>query len=322
MAGGAGHSGWGGELEQTEKAKPKKLLWIIVGAVAAVLLAAAGVASYWLYSASGTLSLDVNPSVEMRTNRMGKVVELKALDEAATALLAGYEMTDKTPAFVLGEVLDLIIQGGYIGEEEDSHLLLTAGGSLAEERIAEAVDTVVSYVDYYELDPWLWYQKPEMDSDLMSQAGTAGMTAGRMVLVNKLDGAGTLARADLVKMTVGELVNYAEVSGVDLGLLDLYEVYFESAWGSDGSFDISFGDWVWEDGSDGTGEDDSGWWYDDSDWEWEDDSDWVWEDDSDWEWEDDSWTDDDDWTDAEYDDGDESWDEWGDEETGGGGEAA
>ncbi|MGD9559462.1 MAG: hypothetical protein AB7V55_02515 [Oscillospiraceae bacterium] len=313
-----------------KKMSLKKWLLIIGAALLAILLAAAAILSVWLYGASSTLSVDINPGFEFEISRVGKVVEVKPVGEEAGILLSGYKMTDKSTDFVMGDVLDLVLATDLVNNEEVYNFLLTVDENLPDEQLGALAEVIISYFEYYEVWAELWLQRVPIGDDAVEQAAVAGTTTGKYLLAKKLANTTGRELSDFTKMSLTQLVNYADNNAIDLGLVDLYEIYYETAMDSS-DFDISFGEWEWEDDSDWDDsdwewEDDSDWEdWDDSDWEWEDDSgwedwddsDWVWEDDSDLEWDvedDEEWVDDEDWADAEYDD--ESWDdeEWVDEE--------
>jgi len=314
------------ENQGAPASKKKRIIIIVVAAAIVVLLGGAGFAAWWLYGPSSHISLDVNPSVELEINRMGEVTAVKLVGEDAARLLAGYEMLDKDPSFVLGDIIDLFILGGFVTDETDNALLLTVSTGMSKELITELDDTIVAYYEYYELESEMYQQEIEFTTGLQQAAAAAGITTGKMAVVEKLETAGTATRDQLAAMSTQELVDFAARNNIDTGIYDLYEYYLENYLYEDGEFDISFGDWVWEDDSSGSYGDgdwmfddsDISWYDDDSGWYWddEDDSSWVWsdEDDSDWTEEDDSgwWDEDDggDWADAEYgDEDDTSWTE-------------
>ena len=57
---------------------------------AAVTLGALG---FYFLAPSGYIALDLNPSIEIRTNRLDQVVSVKAVNEDAKRLLADYKVT-------------------------------------------------------------------------------------------------------------------------------------------------------------------------------------------------------------------------------------
>ena len=61
---------------------------------AAVTLGALG---FYFLAPSGYIALDLNPSIEIRTNRLDQVVSVKAVNEDAKRLLADYKLTDHDP---------------------------------------------------------------------------------------------------------------------------------------------------------------------------------------------------------------------------------
>lgn len=78
--------------------KPRAM-WIKRLAVVAacfVLLLAAGLVGYtFLFQTSSVISIDINPSVELKLNRMGRVVDMSALNDDGSILLSGLELKGK-----------------------------------------------------------------------------------------------------------------------------------------------------------------------------------------------------------------------------------
>ena len=81
---------------------------ILFGLLAAVLFAA-GALYFYLTTPVNFLAIDLNPSIEIQTNRLDKVVSLKASNADAKKLLEGYKLTDRDLDDVIEDLVDRMI---------------------------------------------------------------------------------------------------------------------------------------------------------------------------------------------------------------------
>ena len=86
---------------------------------AAVTLGALG---FYFLAPSGYIALDLNPSIEIRTNRLDQVVSVKAVNEDAKRLLADYKVTDHDLEDVLEDMVDLLDGGGYFHNKDQNDI--------------------------------------------------------------------------------------------------------------------------------------------------------------------------------------------------------
>src|SRR5690554_1513335 len=80
---------------------------------------------YYLTVPSFRLTMDVNPSIEVVTNRLDQVVEVRALNEDAEKMLAGFTNETRTLESTVSELVDLMILGGFIDGGSDNVVMIS-----------------------------------------------------------------------------------------------------------------------------------------------------------------------------------------------------
>lgn len=71
----------------------------------------------YLGGPSQYLAFDINPSIEIKANRLNQVVSLKGTNEDGKELLQGYHMEDRNLDRVLEDVVDLLDQAGVFYQQ-------------------------------------------------------------------------------------------------------------------------------------------------------------------------------------------------------------
>lgn len=311
-------------MTKTKTTRTKLWIGLAIGlaAIAAAVLAAA-----YLLLPSGYLGIDVNPSIEIQTNRLGKVTGVQAANEDAARLLYGYRITDSDLDDVVEDLVDLMILKGYITAEGPNDVLITVGSNSVSQDVLDRVNQrIAGYLATRQLSANVMGRQVELDASLQQNADEAGVSAGRMALIERLLSGGTLTRDELAQMTVADLLEYARTNNIPLDILedrlddveDRYDDRHDDLLDDleDGLDDLDDrqDDDRWDDDLDDL--DDL---YDDRDDDWDDrddhddlyDDDW---DDLDDQFDDDDWDDLDDQDDDDDNDWDDDDDDWDDDD--------
>ena len=192
----------------------KKVCWGVKLAAMAALLGLVigsgfGVGAYKMdHRVTSTISLDVNPSVELRINGKERVLEVLALNEDAEAALGELELVGSQLDVAVNAVIDAMLRKGYITELSNS-ILISVDSEKAEDAKAlqEKLTMEVSkMLDEQNFDGAVLSQTVEKESELREKARQHGITVGKAQLVDKITKMDLrYSFADLAELSVHQL---------------------------------------------------------------------------------------------------------------------
>ena len=206
--------------------KQKKSL--LLAAVALFVLFGAGI-GYYLLSPSSMFAIDVNPSIEIHTNRLGEVVSIDPVNEDAVQLMTGYQLTDKNLETVIHDIVDRMILNGYLVNDKTDAILLSADQNSNSDGLLGKVQTAFNnYLQEKQLAVDVLEQKVDMDNGNVKEAHANNVSVGKMALIDQLTANNSDATtADFTDDTVKELVQYAIDHNISLG--DIMKGYHAAA---------------------------------------------------------------------------------------------
>ncbi len=197
--------------------KPKKNMkrWLAAACAAVALLGAGGGGLVYQQShaVASVVSLDVNPSIELKVNRYEKVISCTALNEEAAAVLftmnGGADLKGTKLDVAVNAIVGALVQAGYL--DSISSAILISVEDKDQDRAARLQAELVASVDGV-----LQTQAPNtsvLSQVLTLDAGTStvygsGISMGKSALVQKvleLNGAGDEAFDQLAALSVEEL---------------------------------------------------------------------------------------------------------------------
>ena len=234
------------DVEVTE-VKPKRKLrpWLAAACAALVLLGAGGggLAYHQSYAVASVVSLDVNPSIELRVNRAERVISCTALNTEAAAVLfdmnGGADLKGTKLDVAVNAIVGALVREGYLDSVSSAILISVEDKDQA--RAARIQQELVASVDGV-----LRTQAP--NTSVLSQVLTmdapaleymtfdSGLSAGKAALVRKvMEMNGTLATNSttafdkLAALSVEELNDLLEAGetripiGKDAAAIAVYE---------------------------------------------------------------------------------------------------
>lgn len=291
----------------------KKLI-IAISVILGTVILAAGIAWFYL-SPSNYVSLDVNPSFELETNRLDKVVSITASNDDAAKILENYRPDDRDLDDVIEDLVDRMIFGGYLTGEKDNDILITVSDkNVSQDTLDKVNHRIASYLDQCKIKANVIGQDIHIDDNLRKSAKENHISTGKMAMIEQLLlGDQSLTAQQLAEMRVSDLIDYAKEHNLSLEALeeqldDLDDMYqdpryeqledqlddYNDQYDNDDQYDDDrFDDDQFDDDDD---------WYDDDD-QFDDDDDWYDDDD---QYDDDDRHDDDD---DRYDDDDDRYDD-------------
>lgn len=217
---------------------------IIKGRNAKILLTAGLVLLMLSIAAIGALTklsttsfiLDVNPSIEIKTNGLKRVVEVKALNQDAQRLLKNFKMKDNDIEDVVENLIDLMILNGYITGGDDNMVMITVKDESADKELVEKINrAIAAYLENRQLEAAVVSQTVDMDDDDIKVAKEKGISPGKLNIIKRLlSRDSSLTYEEMESVSLKDLVLALEERDMDLD--DLFDDYIEISKVSDDDY--------------------------------------------------------------------------------------
>ena len=163
--------------------------------------------------------LDVNPSIEIVTNRQDKVIDLIAENADGKKLTDDLQYKGKTVYQITDEILDRMMYEHYLNEEQE-YLLLSVynKNQVKAEQQKQVLDKRIhEHLEAKELKPVVLSQKLDKTSTIESYAKEFGISVSKMTFIRNLIILNPELRTeDLVDLSIGELVKLSQGMGLEL----------------------------------------------------------------------------------------------------------
>lgn len=155
-------------------------------AAAAVLLIVAGTGSYAYLSPYGTVSLDVNPSIEYSINRFDKVLSVSGVNDDGSDIVSSLDVSRlkyKDIETAIDNTIDQIDAEGYFTEDSENYVVVTAntGADAHTDKLVERLDKTVA--KHERIKPIT----SKVSDDELRNAHEQGISAGKKMMVDRLD---------------------------------------------------------------------------------------------------------------------------------------
>lgn len=92
---------------------------------------------------ANSLKMDVNPSIEIVTNRLDRVLEINPLNDDAKDLLKGFNPKDKNLERTVNDLVDLMILTGHIKGGEDNIVMITVSDNSVDSKLVDKVNRAI-----------------------------------------------------------------------------------------------------------------------------------------------------------------------------------
>lgn len=206
--------------EITSQKKPKTLVEKLIPlAAAAILLVMFGTWQHQYLAADTEIYMDINPSIEIVTNRKSQVIDIKAGNMEGEDLIENLSYKGKDYLEVTGELLDELILSGYLGEARELLLLSVYNKDMEKEtsQLSELDTYIHNYLRERGIDPVVLGQKIEKTNSIEDYAREYGVSLSKMTFIRNLmilhpD----LQVEELVKMSIRDLLKLSRNLGIDL----------------------------------------------------------------------------------------------------------
>ena len=169
--------------------KKKKILTRAFAGIAACLIVAAGIfAGGFLKKLNrdvvSTVSLDVNPGIEIDVNRKERVLEVRAMNADAERVIGDMDFTGSTLDVTVNALIGSMLGKGYISTDANSVLISVVGGSegLRERLTAE----ITELLDTDGISGAVLSQNVTVSDEVKKAAEKYGITEGKAQLIDRI----------------------------------------------------------------------------------------------------------------------------------------
>ena len=205
-------------INMTKKKAPKRRWTSLIAACLAVMLLGGGGLFYQQANAvASVVSLDVNPSIELKVNRSEKVLACTPLNEDAKAILAdmsnGADLKGAKLDVAVNAIVGSLVRNGYLNSISSAIMISVEDkdAARAEKLQRELTSAVDGVLQTSEAKAAVLTQTLTQDAAREQQARENNISTGKAALVNHVLAINPSLKFDaLAKLSVEELKDLAE----------------------------------------------------------------------------------------------------------------
>lgn len=196
---------------ENKKINAKKWAPMAVAACLALLLVGGG-AGYYYQSVNGVasiVSLDVNPSMELKVNKNEKVLSATPMNDDAKEILDGMNLKGTQADVAMNAIIGSLLQHGYVDELANSILITVedddqARGEKLQQALTQQADAALASA---QVNGAILSQVMVHSDELSQKAQEYGISAGKAALIQAVvEGSNnTKTFEDLVGLSINEL---------------------------------------------------------------------------------------------------------------------
>ena len=201
----------------TRKTANRKWTTLAAACLAVMLLCGGGVFYQQAHAVASVVSLDVNPSIELKVNRSEKVLVCTPLNEDAKAILAdmsnGADLKGAKLDVAVNAIVGSLVRNGYLDSISSAIMISVEDKNTAraEKLQRELSSTVDGVLQTSEAKAAVLTQTLTQDAGREQQARENNISTGKAALVNHVLALNSALKFDaLAKLSVEELKDLAE----------------------------------------------------------------------------------------------------------------
>ena len=201
----------------TKKTTKRRWTSLIAACLAVMLLGGGGLFYQRANAVASVVSLDVNPSIELKVNRSEKVLACTPLNEDAKAILAdmgnGADLKGAKLDVAVNAIVGSLVRNGYLNSISSAIMISVEDKDTAraEKLQRELTSTVDGVLQTSESRASVLTQTLTQDAGLTPQARENSISTGKAALVNRVLAINPSLKFDaLAKLSVEELKDLAE----------------------------------------------------------------------------------------------------------------
>ena len=201
----------------TKKTANRKWATLVAACLAVMLLCGGGVFYQRAHAVASVVSLDVNPSIELKVSRNEKVLVCTPLNEDAKAILAdmsnGADLKGAKLDVAVNAIVGSLVRNGYLDSISSAIMISVEDKDTAraEKLQRELTSTVDGVLQTSEAKAAVLTQTLTQDAAREQQAQENSISTGKAALVNRVLAINPALKFDaLAKLSVEELKDLAE----------------------------------------------------------------------------------------------------------------
>lgn len=201
----------------TKKTTKKRWTTLAAACLALVLLGGGGIFYQQAHAVASVVSLDVNPSIELKVNKSEKVLVCTPFNEDAKAILAdmggGADLKGAKLDVAVNAIVGSLVRNGYLNSISSAIMISVEDNDTAraEKLQRELTSTVDGVLQTSEAKASVLTQTLTQDAGLAQQARENNISTGKAALVNRVLALNPALKFDaLAKLSVEELKDLAE----------------------------------------------------------------------------------------------------------------
>ena len=201
----------------TKKTTKRKWTSLIAACLAVMLLGGGGLFYQRANAVASVVSLDVNPSIELKVNRSEKVLVCTPLNEDAKTILSdmgnGADLKGAKLDVAVNAIVGSLVRNGYLNSISSAIMISVEDKDTAraEKLQRELTSTVDGVLQTSESRASVLTQTLTQDAGLTQQARENSISTGKAALVNRVLALNATLKFDaLAKLSVEELKDLAE----------------------------------------------------------------------------------------------------------------
>ncbi len=184
--------------------RSKKIGLVSVLAVLAVAVFGWTIMSQPAYS----LTMDVNPSIEIVSNRLDKVLEIKPLNDDAEAMLREFEIKDSNLTKTIEDLADLMVLKGYISGGKDNLVMITVSDNASKQDVVDRLNAAIAaYLENKQIEATIVNQSIAEEYDAKTGRELFALR------ISELDD--DLDYQQLSQFSLNQLVDFADARNID-----------------------------------------------------------------------------------------------------------
>lgn len=201
-----------GKVVSMKPRRKGRLLRTAAGIAAALLLMVGGVSAVGLWrlenTAVASVSLDVNPSVEIKVNEKEKVVSVTALNEDGQQIIANMDFEGSSLEVTVNALVGSMLRQGYLSVSANSVLISVEStdseqAAALEQRLREEIGGLLESSG---VSSAVISQQVDADEELRTLAEEHGLSLGKAQLIRNITAQDSrYSFADLAELTINQL---------------------------------------------------------------------------------------------------------------------
>ena len=216
--------------------KKNKILRFVLPAACACLILVAGIFGFVHYDTNyrvdSVIDIDVNPGIELSTNKKDRVLDAVAINDDAKDILDGMDLKDTDLKVAVNAIIGSMVQKGYVTDEMSSILVTVKNrdSGKADTLRAEVVRDIDAALLSKGINAPVINQTLTDSDDVEAFAKKHGISFGKAVFVKNIASKISSISADeLAKLSISELTEIVVKNNIDISDIADYD-HDDSIW--------------------------------------------------------------------------------------------